>query len=234
LERDSILPWQRIMVDFRNEDNNVKETIVNISIFVKFMFVGLLLFVTGCATLEVTQKKAFDPGGEKQPVTLGIQASGDRLIEVLDSADGSIVKAASGQLFDKVILLPKETKFKQAKEIQSAYAVDYILSVAIGDISVSGDLNPLWFASVPLLFFKVYAPIVTFQPGVSLDVSLRDAATGDVLIQKQVMETSSDHYAPNNPSPQVRKLISLTINNALVSILRDTQKGVAAARQGNK
>jgi len=195
---------------------------------------ALLLLVTGCATLDVTQKKTLAPAGEKQPVILGIQSAGDRLIEVLDAGDGSIIKSASGQLFDKVILLPKESKFKQAKEIHTAYGVDYILSVGIGDISVSGDLNPYWFASLPLLFFKVYAPIVTFQPGVSIDVTLRDAATGTVMIQKQVMEASSDHYAPNNPSPEVRKLISLTINNALVAIMRETQQSVAAARMGKK
>jgi hypothetical protein len=195
---------------------------------------GLLLFLAGCATLKVTDKKELAPAGAKQPVTLGIQATGDRLVEVLDAAEGSIVKAASGQLFDKVVLLPKESRFKQAKEIHSTYAVDYILSIGIGDISVSGDLNPYWFASLPLLFFKVYAPIVTFQPGVSLDVTLRDAASGTLMIQKQVMEASSDHYAPNDPSPKVRKLISMTINNALVSIMRDTQQSVAAARQGKK
>jgi len=195
---------------------------------------ALLLLVTGCATLDVTPKKALAPAGEKQPVTLGIQATGDRLVEVLDAADGSIVKSASGTLFNKVVLLPKESKFKPAKEIQAAYAVDYILSIGIGDINVSGDLNPYWFASLPLLFFKVYAPIVTFQPGVSLDVTLRDASSGAVLMQKQVMESSSDHYAPNDPSPKVRTLISLTINNAMVSILRDAQQGVAAARQGKK
>lgn len=192
---------------------------------------GLLLF-TGCATLEVTPRKALAPAGEKQPVTLGVQAAGDRLMESLDSADGSILKAASGQLFDKVILLPRETKFLQPQEIKKNHGVDYILSIGIGDISVSGDLNPLWFASLPILFFKVYAPIVTFQPGVSLDVALRDAATGSVLLHKQVMEASSDHYAPSNPGPAVKKLISLTINNALVGVMREVQQSVAAARQG--
>lgn len=207
---------------------------MKMSLVAKMLLPGVFLLVTGCATLEVTAKKALDPAGEKQPVALGVQAAGERLIEVLDAADGSIIRSASGQLFDKVILLPKESRFKQAKEIQSAYAVDYILSIGIGDISVSGDLNPIWFASLPLLFFKVYAPIVTFQPGVALDVTLRDASSGAVLIQKQVMESSFDHYAPSDPGPKVRSLISLTINNALVAIMRDTQKSIAAARQGKK
>ena len=65
-------------------------------------------------------------------------------------------------------------------------------------------------------------------------MTLRDAASGAVMIQKQVMEASSDHYAPENPSPKVRQLISLTINNALVAIMRDAQQSVAAARQGKK
>lgn len=195
---------------------------------------ALVLLFAGCATLDVTEKKALAPAGEKQPVVLGVQAAGDRLVEAIDSADGSILKAASGKLFDKVILLPRESKFNLPQEMKTAYGVDYILSVGISDISVSGNLNPLWFASLPILFFKVYAPIVTFQPGVALDVALRDSATGNVLLQKQVMEASSDHYAPNDPSPEVKKLITLTINNAMVSILRETQQSVAVARTGKK
>lgn len=222
------------MVDLKSCDNNDKGEIMKISMIVKVLLPGLLILAAGCATLDVTPRKALVPVGARQPVTLGIQAAGDRIIELLGSTEGSLVKSASGRLFDKVILLPKETKFMQPKEIQSAHAVDYILSVGIGDISVSGDLNSYWFASLPMLFFKVYAPIVTFQPGVSIDVTLRDAATGAVLMQKQVMETSSDHYAPKNPSPEVRKLISLTISNALVSIMGDAQKSIAAARQGKK
>lgn len=230
---------------------------MKIPVYVKILLSGaLLLFFSGCATLDVTQKKAFDPAGEKQPVTLGIQATGDgrqdahdtsknpvvigtevageSLIDALDTSEGSIVKTASGKLFEKVLLLPKESQAMQLKEIKSAYKVDYIMSVVIGDVTVSHNLNPLWFASFPMLFFKMYAPIVTFQPRVSLDVKLRDAATGAVLMQKQVMETSTDHFAPKNPRSEVRKLISLTINNAMVSILRDAQQSIAAARQSGK
>jgi hypothetical protein len=230
---------------------------MKIPVHVKILLSGtLLLFLAGCATLDVTQKKAFDPAGEKQPVTLGIQASGDgrqdahdtsknpvvigtevaseRLIDALETSEGSIVKTASGTLFEKVLLLPKESEAMQLNEIKSAYKVDYIMSVVIGDVTVKHNLNPIWFASFPMLFFKMYAPIVTFQPTVSLDVKLRDVGTGAVLMQKQVMETSTDHFAPKNPRPEVRKLISLTINNALVSIMRDTQQSVAAARQGKK
>lgn len=195
---------------------------------------AMLLLIAGCATLDVTKKKALEPAGVKQPVTLGVQAAGDRLKETFDSPGDSILKAADGTLFEKVILLPRDSRYLPPQEIKKTYGVDYILSVGISDISVSGELNPLWYPSLLMFVFKVYAPIVTFQPGVSLDVTLRDAASGADLMQKQVMEASSDHYAPKNPGPEVRKLISLTINNALVSILRDSQQSIAAARQGKK
>lgn len=205
---------------------------MQISKMIRLILAGGLLLVTGCATLDVTPKNTLVPATGKQAVTLGIQASGDRLIESLNDPQSSIIKTASGGLFDKVILLPKEARFKQPKEVQSAYGVDYILSVGIGDISVSGDLNPIWFASLPLFVFKIYVPIITFQPGVAIDTTLLDARTGTVLLQKQVAEMSTDHFAPSSPGPQVRKLISLTINNALVSILRDTQLSIAAAGKG--
>lgn len=206
---------------------------MNVSRTALFLFVGsLLLFFTGCASLDVTARKTLSPVTEKQNVSLGVQAGGDRLQAILNDAENSPVKAASGQLFDKVIVLPKESKFMQPREIQAAYGVDYILTVAIGDISVSGDLNPLWFASLPLLVFKIYAPIVTFEPGVALDTTLRDAGSGAVLLQKQVMETARDHFAPDNPGPKVRKLISLTISNALMTIMQDAQQSIAASRRG--
>ncbi|NVO00142.1 MAG: hypothetical protein HXX17_12520 [Geobacteraceae bacterium] len=199
----------------------------------KLLFCSTVLFIfSGCATLEVTAKKPLAPNGEKQPVTIGVQASGDRLLEVLDTSGDSIIKGADGKLFDRVILLPKETKFQEPQEIKKAHGVDYILSVGISDISVTGDLNPIWFPSLLLFVFKVYTPIVTFQPGVSLDVVLREASTGKLLMQKQVMEASSDHYAPKSSGTEVRKLITLTINNALVSIMQDSQKSIAVARKG--
>jgi len=195
---------------------------------------GLMLLLSGCATTEVTQRKTLSPVVARQGVTLGIQTAGERLTETLGTAESPLVKSASEQLFNKVVLLPKEARYMQPKEIQSAKGVDYILSVSISDISVSGGLNRYWGYSLPLIFFKVYMPIVTFQPEVALDVTLRDAGTGAFLLQKQFTESSSDHYAPSDPGPKVRELISLTINNALVSILRESQQSIATARQGKK
>jgi len=200
--------------------------------FITITLLGLLMAVSGCATLDVTPKKELTPAGARQAVNLGIQASGDRLREVLQAPDGSVVKSATGTLFDKVTLLPPDSRFQQPAEVMAAHGTDYILSIGIGDISVMGDLNPYWGLSLPILFFKIYAPIVTFEPTVSLDVTLRDARSGSILMQKQVSESSSDHYSPSNPSDKVRGLISLTINNALVSIMRESQTSIAAARQG--
>jgi hypothetical protein len=137
-------------------------------------------------------------------------------------------------MFDKVTMLPPDARYLQPNEIKSAYGSDYILSVAINDISVNGDLNPIWFPSLLMVVFKVYAPIVTFEPNVALDVTLRDAQSGAILLQKQVSETSSDHYAPKNPSEKVSGLISLTINNAMVGILRDSQTLIADAGKGRR
>ncbi len=200
--------------------------------FLRVALLFLLVAASGCATLHVTDRKELEPAGARQGVNLGIQASGDRLREVLN--EGSVVKGATGPMFDKITLLPPDSRFQQPADVLAAHGTDYILSVGIGDISVTGDLNPYWFASLPILFFKIYAPIVTFEPTVSLDVTLRDARSGAILIQKQVSESSSDHYSPSNPSEKVRGLISLTINNALVSILRETQTSIAASRQGTR
>lgn len=217
---------------------------------------ALLLLFSGCATLEVTQRQTLEPAIEKQPVILGIKATGDgrqvvhdtsknpviigtdvaseSLLDAIDITEDSIVKASSGKLFEKVLLLPKESETMQLKEIRSAYGADYMLSVVIGDVTVKHALNPLWFASLPMVFFKMYAPIVTFQPEVSLNVTLIDTASGATLMEKKLLETSSDHFAPKNPRPKVRKLISRTINNAMVSIMREAQQSVAVARQEKK
>jgi len=197
------------------------------------MFCLVVTTATGCATLDVTPKKALTPATGKQPVTIGIQASGERLREVL-KGESSVVKSATGSLFDKVTLLPPDTRFQQPADVQATYGTDYILAIGIDDINVSGDLNRIWFYSFLLFPFKIYTPIVTFEPTVSLDVILRDARSGAILIQKQVSESSADHYSPSNPSEKVRQLVSLTINNALVSIMRESQTSIAAARQGNR
>lgn len=191
-----------------------------------------VLLLAGCATLDVTPDRTLAPATARQPVSIGVQASGERLRAALKDGDGSMVKSAAGALFDKVILLPVAAKYQQPAEIVAAHGVDYILTVGIGDISVSGDLNPLWFASMPLLLFKPYAPIVTFQPTVSLEATLRDARSGAVLLNKEITESATDHFSPMNPGEKVRGLISRTINNALVALLRDAQLGIAAARSG--
>lgn len=196
------------------------------------IFGGLLMMsITGCATLAVTDRKALSPATGKQPVTLGIIANGERLVQNLDNRQQSLLAAANGTLFDKVMMLPPAARHQLPAEVLAAHGTDYLLTMGISDISVNGGLNPIWFASFPLLFFKVYAPIVTFQPTVSLDMMLQDARTGAFLAKRQITEVSSDHFSPANPSDKVRGLVDLTINNALVSMLQESQQSIAAARQ---
>lgn len=212
---------------------------------------ALLTLSSGCATMDVTARKALEPTVDNQQVVLAVQTAkytrpdsvdtykGDKIIEVddaverlfdtLDSTEGSVIKDASGKLFKSVVLLPKGSESMPQKEIRSVHGADYILTLGIGYINVNHKLNRNWFYSLPMVFFKMYAPIVTFKPQIVLDIKVSNAATGAVLLQKQVVETSTNHFAPKDPGPEVRKLISLTINNALVSILQDTQKSIATA-----
>ncbi|HEY6008663.1 MAG TPA: hypothetical protein VIU40_10110, partial [Geobacteraceae bacterium] len=75
------------------------------------------------------------------------------------------------------------------------------------------------FASIPLLFFKPYAPIVTFEAVVTLEATVRDARTGAVVLQREITEVATDHFSPMEPQAKVRKLISRGINNAFVTML---------------
>jgi hypothetical protein len=187
----------------------------------------------GCATLEVTPVKGLSPTAERQKVTVGIQSNAERIREALGDPAESPTAAASRTMFEKVVLLPTDTRFQQPAEIKAAHGTDYILSIGLSDISMAGNLNPYWVASLPILVFKVYAPIVTFETTVQLEATARDARTGAVIMQKEIAETATDHFSPMSPEQKVRKLVSRAINNAVGGLLRDLQKGVAASRRSN-
>ncbi|MBT0654190.1 hypothetical protein [Geomobilimonas luticola] len=188
------------------------------------------LLAGGCATLTVTPQQPVTSTMARQPVSLGIQVAGERLTHALTDPKESAATAATGTLFEKVVLLPKETRSKSSAEIQAAFGTDYILSGTIADVNVSGNLNPIWFASIPLLFFKPYAPIVTFEAIVTLESTLRDARSGVVLMQKETSSVVTDYFSPMDPQEKVRTLISRGINNAFVSILEESQQKIAAAK----
>jgi hypothetical protein len=199
-----------------------------------YLLLSGVILLGGCATLDVSPDKILAPATAKQPVVLGIQASGERLQAVLKDADGALATMATGTLFDKVLLLPVESKHQQPAEIATVHGVDYILYVGISDISVSGDLNPIWFFSMPLLVFKPFTPIVTFQPTIVIEASLKDARSGAVIMNKELMESATDHFSPMNPGEKVRGLISRTLRNSLVTAMRDAQSSIAAIRSGQK
>jgi hypothetical protein len=194
---------------------------------------GGAIFLGGCATLSVTPLQHPKPAAARQPVTLGILAAGERLRESLSDPDDSVVKEASGTLFERVIVLPPEARFKSAEELLASYGTDYVAAINISDVNVNGNLNPYWFVSLPLFFFKPLAPIVTFEATASLESTLRETRSGTVILQKEVSATVTDHFSPMEPQVKVRKLISLGINNAMVGLFGDFQQKIAGLKQKN-
>lgn len=191
---------------------------------VALVLTGCTAFVLGgCATLAVTPLQTPKPTAVSRPVNLGIQAFGERLRDALSDPTDSVVATTSGKLFDKVVLLPPEARLASPAQVRSTYGADYLLTTNISDVTVDGKLNPIWFATIPILFFKPLAPIVTFEATVTLDATIRDTASGAVLVQRQVSESSTDHYSPIDPQEKVQKLIGRSINNALLTLLEEFQ-----------
>lgn len=181
---------------------------------------ALAMTASGCATLAVTPVKSAKTTTAR-PVKVGIVTAGGPIRDALNDPSESAMKTASGKLFDSVILLPQEAQFQDAAAIRAAYGTDYIITSTISDLSVGGDLNPLWFASLPLLFFKPYAPIVTFEADITLDHSIKDSRTGIVVLNRQISETATDHFSPIGPQEKVRKLMGRSINNGFIVLLED-------------
>lgn len=175
----------------------------------------------GCATLEVTPPYQLKTVDTRMPVTVAIDATGERLREAFNDPKESAVNAASGRLFEKVMLLPDEARLKTPAEIKAAYGADFVLKVNIADVNVHGDLNPLWFATIPLFFFKPLTPIVTFESTVTLNGGVLDAQTGAVISQREVSKSSTDHFSPVKPEDNVRKLTTRSINGALATLLEE-------------
>jgi hypothetical protein len=196
------------------------------------IILGAVMF-SGCATLTVTPLQRPQASTALQPVTLGILASGERLSESLKDPDDSVVKVASGTLFERVVILPPEARFKTVEELLTLYSADYVATINISDINVNGNLNPYWFVSLPLFLFKPYAPIVTFEATASLESTLRDTRSGTVIMQKEVSATVTDHFSPMGPQIKVRKLVSRGINNALSGLLVDYQAKISGMKQKN-
>lgn len=183
--------------------------------------VAVLMGIGGCATLNVTPQHQIITSKRVLPSTVVVKATGERFREAFNDSTESIIKSASGNLFRQVIFLPEEMRNKSAEEIKGAYKADYIISLQLNDINVHGDLNPIWFASIPLFFFKPLTPIVTFDATVTVDYTVYDVKTGVNLLQKEVSVSSTDHFSPINPEEKVRKLISRSINSAVATILEE-------------
>lgn len=184
-----------------------------------------LSILAGCATLEVSPRLAPDPAPAKSPLKLGILPASERVRTLFSTGDSPIMAALS-QRYGKVVLLPPSSRLDTLETIRATHDVDRLLTVGVDDFTVNGSLNPLWFASLPLLFFKPYAPIVTFDAVVTLDAVERELPSGKVLLQKSVSERVTDHFSPRNPQDRVQELIDRGVNNALVTLLRDMDRSV--------
>lgn len=182
--------------------------------------------LAGCATLTVTPLQEVKPV-TKQPVKVGIQVRGERLHDALQNPEESAINAVSGKLFDKVLLLPGDSLLKDPTDAGTSNGVDYVLTSTISDVNVSGNLNPYWFITMPLLVFKPFTPIVTFESTVTLDHSIRDVKTGKEILRRQLSATATDHYSPISPQDKVRNLVERTINNDFISILEELHGKIA-------
>lgn len=197
---------------------------------VLFMLLTGSLLLGGCATLKVTPIKEVNTTGAKQQVNIGIQVKGDRLTEALSDPQESAAMLTTGKLFNKVALLPGDSRSKSPAEIQSAFGSDYILSSSLYDISVNGNLNPYFFPSLLMLVFKPYASIVTFEATVSIESSLLEVKSGNVILNKVTSATVTDHFSPVEPHEKVRKLVGRGINNALITVLEESNQKVSARK----
>lgn len=190
------------------------------------MMVVVSVGLGGCATLKVTPLKEVKPEA-KQPVKVGIQVKGERLHEALQNQEGSALGAVSGKLFDSVLLLPGDSLLKDPTDAGISNGVDYVLTTTIADVNVSGNLNPYWFISMPLLVFKPFTPIVTFESVVTLDHVIRDVKSGKDILHKQISAAATDHYSPINPQDKVRNLVGLAINNDFITVLEELHGKIA-------
>ncbi|GAB4303417.1 MAG: hypothetical protein Fur0034_19300 [Desulfuromonadia bacterium] len=191
---------------------------------VRFILSLLLLFsFTGCATLDVSPRLTLEGAAAPAPVRLGIRPLSDRVRSVIAEGKDPLLPRIS-QRYANVVLLPSSSRFDSPETLRATYGIDQVLDLGVNDFSVNGSLNPLWFASIPLVFFKPYAPIVTFEAVVTLDVALLDLSGGKVLLQKVESELVTDHFSPKNPQEKVQELIDRGINNALVSLFRDLDR----------
>jgi len=190
-------------------------------IYLSFLFTFTL---GGCATLDVSPRSTLGQPSAPSPVKLGILPTSERVRAVLADGSDPLLNRISPR-YVKVVLIPTSRRFDPPETLRASYDIDQLLVLGVNDFSVNGRLNPLWFASIPLLFFKPYAPIVTFEAVVTLDVALQDLSSGKLLRDKGVSEMVTDHFSPRNPQEKVQELIDRGVHNALVALFRDLDQG---------
>jgi len=209
---------------------------INLSRLSLVLAAGVLLIVTsltlGCGTLAVTEEPI--PKLPKQPIParLGVHVSGEALKKAFSEPDRRNLGLAPGQYFADVRLLPPETRYIAPQDVLEQFGVDLILQIQIADTKGSGDMNPLFFAAIPLAFFMPLAPIATFESTVTLEANLRDARTGRLLWAKTEPTLATDHFSPLGPEEKIAGLARRGLHNAVVKIFDAVKQELAAYQPG--
>lgn len=197
---------------------------------VLFLLLAVSMLLGGCATLTVTPLQDVKSHEKKQPVNYGVRVQGDRLEEALSDPKESAIILSTGKLFDKIVLLPRDSRGMSTAEINTSFGSDYVLSSNLSDISVNGNLNPYFFPSLLMLVFKPYASIVTFEASASIESTLVEAKSGKVIFKKVTTSTVTDHFSPIEPEDKVRKLVERAINNTFITVFEDSWQSLAAVK----
>lgn len=191
-----------------------------------------LAVLAGCATLAVTEEPSPKLPEKPIPARLGVHVSGDSLKKAFSDPDRKTLGLAPGQYFTDIRLLPPETRYIAPQDIFEQFGVDLILQLQIADTRSSEDMNPLFFAAIPLTFFIPLAPVATFENTITVEVSLRDARTGHLLWAKTESTVATDHFSPIKPEEKIAGLARRGLHNAVVKIFETVKQELVAYQPG--
>lgn len=185
-----------------------------------------------CGTLDVTEDPAPKAPEKAIGARLGVHVTGEALKRAFADPNRRKLGLAPGQYFADVILLPPDTRYVAPQDILDQFGADLILQLQMADTKSSGELNPLFFAGIPLMYFMVYTPIMTYETTITLEANLRDARTGRLLWAKTEPTLATDHFSPIGPEEKVAGLAERGLHNAVVKVFETLKSELAAYRPG--
>jgi hypothetical protein len=187
---------------------------------------------SGCGTLAVTEEPSPKLPQKPIPARLGVHVSGEALKKVFSDADRRKVGLAAGQYFSDIVLLPPATRYIAPQDIRDQFGVDLILQLQMADTKTSGELNPYFFLAMPMAWFEVLAPIVSYEVTVDLEANLRDARTGKLLWAKTQPTRATNQFSPVAPEQKVAGLAELGLRTAIVKVFEEIRPQLASYELG--